>query len=85
MPSGHVWLGDKLQRLAGQGSLYIRPTYESLVARVRNFANVMLSLCLQCQQPKLQECSSFSDNFITCRMIMRPSPAVLACEVMMGV
>lgn len=27
VPRGHQWSGDKVQRLAGQGDIYIRPTY----------------------------------------------------------
>ena len=27
LPPGHTWSGEKVQRLAGQGHIYIRPTY----------------------------------------------------------
>jgi len=27
LPPGHTWSGDKVQRLAGQGDIYVRPTY----------------------------------------------------------
>lgn len=36
LPQAHVWTGDKIHRLAGQGCLYICPTYDCLIARVRH-------------------------------------------------
>ena len=35
LPPAHIWTGDKIHRLAGQGCLYICPTYDCLIARVR--------------------------------------------------
>ena len=31
----YTWSGDKVLHLSGQGSLYVCPTYESYVARIR--------------------------------------------------
>ena len=59
VPQGHQWTGAKVQRLAKQGDVYIRPTYPfqvdtctSTEENVNEVRQLILCVCVYIQDPK---------------------------------